>query len=231
MQNLIDVIYRTCLLMRIRGTHLAETFRIFRSSCKMVSTDPTDMPVLAAICFTVKRRSSITICSTRAIMSSDRLVRGRGSFGLFSHDVRPSLNCRTHERTFFTSITPSLHVSLNSWWISMGFMPRKWRNRIITCCSSNVNVAIFGIYNTTVTRRRHKHSTGMTVFPFGLTQPKEQPRFLQQLSRFYLLPFPRKKLADLRTWMHHVLSKCNRIVRNGDGWDMQILWHNTKLYL
>jgi hypothetical protein len=33
----------------IRGTHLAETFRIFRSSCKMVSTDPTDMPALARI--------------------------------------------------------------------------------------------------------------------------------------------------------------------------------------
>ena len=33
-----------------RGTHLAETFRNFRSSCKMVSTDPTDMPALAAIC-------------------------------------------------------------------------------------------------------------------------------------------------------------------------------------
>jgi len=31
----------------------------------------------------------------------------------FSHDVRPSVNCRTHERTFFTSVTPSLHVSLN----------------------------------------------------------------------------------------------------------------------
>ena len=71
------------------------------------------LPVLAAICLTVKRRSSITTCSTRAIMSSDRLVRGRGSCFLFSHDVRPSLNCRTHERTFFTSITPSLHVSLN----------------------------------------------------------------------------------------------------------------------
>jgi len=80
-----------------------------------------------------------------AIMSSDRLVRGRGSIGLFSHDVRPSLNCRTHKRTFFTSITPSLHVSLNCWWISMGFMPREWRNRIITRCSSNVNVAIFSI--------------------------------------------------------------------------------------
>ena len=60
----------------------------------------------------------------------------------FSHDVRPSLSCRTHERIFFRSITPSLHVSLNCWWIPMGFMPRKWRNRITTRCSSNVNVAI-----------------------------------------------------------------------------------------
>jgi len=126
----------------IRGAHLAETFRILRSSCKMLSTDPRDMPALAAICLTVKRRSSITICSTHAIMSSDRLVRGRGSFGLLSHDVRPSLNSRTHERTFFTSITPSLHVSLNSWWILMGFMPRKWKNRIITRCSLDVNIAI-----------------------------------------------------------------------------------------
>ena len=67
---------------------------------------------------------------------------GRGSFGLFSQDVRPSLNCRNHESTFFTSITPSLHVSLNCRWISIDFMPRKWRNRIITRCSSNVNVAI-----------------------------------------------------------------------------------------
>ena len=129
----------------IRGTHLAETFHIFRSSCKMVSTDPTDMPALAAICITVKWRSSITICSTRPIVSSDRLVRGQGSFGLFSHDYRPSLNCHTHARTFFMYITPSLHVSLNCWRISMGFMPRKWRNWIITRCSSNVNVAMFSI--------------------------------------------------------------------------------------
>ena len=107
-----------------------------------VLRSPLDMPVLAAICLTVKRRSSITTCSTRTIMSSDWLVHGRGSFGLFSHDVRPSLNCHTHERTFFTSITLSLHVSLNCRWISIGFMPRKWRNRIITRCSSNVKVAI-----------------------------------------------------------------------------------------
>jgi len=129
--------------VNIHGTNLAETLRIFRSSCKMMFTDPTDMPALAAICFTVKRRSSITICSNRAIMSSDRLVRGRGAFGLFSHDVRPSLKCRTHERIFFKSITLSLQASLNCWRISMGFMPRKWRNRIITSCSSNVNVVSF----------------------------------------------------------------------------------------
>ena len=35
-------------------------------------------------------------------------------------------------------------------------------------------------------------------------QPKEQPRLLQQLSRFYLLPFPRKKLGYLRIWTSHV---------------------------
>ena len=28
-------------------------------------------------------------------------------------EVDTSLNCRTHELTFFTSIKPSLHVSLN----------------------------------------------------------------------------------------------------------------------
>ena len=42
------------------------------------------------------------------------------------------------------------------------------------------------------------------MLPFGFTQPKEQPRLLQQLSLFYLLPFPRKKLGDLRPWTHHV---------------------------
>ena len=52
----------------------------------------------------------------------------------------------------------------------------------------------FSIKNTTATRPRHKHSTGSTVLPLGVAQPKEQPRLLQQPSRFYLLPFPRKKI-------------------------------------
>ena len=72
----------------------------------------------------------------------------------------------------------------------------------------------FSIKNTAATRPRHKHSTGSTVLPLGLAQPKEQPRLLQQLSRFYLLPFPSKKLGYLRTWTPHVMwhldsSSCN----------------------
>ena len=62
----------------------------------------------------------------------------------------------------------------------------------------------FSIKNNTATRPRHKNSTGSTVLPLGLAQPKEQPRFLKQLSRFYLLPFPRKKLGYLTTWTPHV---------------------------
>ena len=61
----------------------------------------------------------------------------------------------------------------------------------------------FSIKNITATPTRHKHSTGSTVLSLGLAQPKEQPRLLQQLSRFYLLPFRRKKLGYLRTWTPH----------------------------
>jgi hypothetical protein len=71
-------------------------------------------------------------------------------------------------------------------------------------CSSNVHVEISSDENSTITRRRHKHSTHRTVLPFDLIQPKEQPRLFQQLSRFYLLLFLRKKLGDLRTWTHHI---------------------------
>jgi hypothetical protein len=37
------------------------------------------------------------------------------------------------------------------------------------------------LQNTTVAQGRHKHSRGRTVLPLGVTQPKEQPRHLQQL--------------------------------------------------
>ena len=70
----------------------------------------------------------------------------------------------------------------------------------------------FSIKNTTETRPRQKHSTGSTMLSLVLAQPKEQPRLLQQLSRFYLLPFPRKKLGYLRTWTPHVFHAISGIM-------------------
>ena len=130
---------------------------------------------------------------------------GRGSFGLFSHDVRPSLNCRTHERTFFTSITPSLHVSPNCRWISIGFMPRKWRNRIITRCSSNVNVAIS--VSKTLLQLDLVTSIQRVVQSCHLALPNLKNSYVSSNNFHVSICFhsPRKKLGDLRTWTPHVL--------------------------
>jgi hypothetical protein len=70
------------------------------------------------------------------------------------------------------------------------------------------------VSKTLVTRWCHKHSTGRTVLPFGLNQPEEQPRLLQQLPRFYLVPFPRKKSGDLRALMHPVLQSYLSFLQN-----------------
>jgi len=135
------------------------------------------------------------------------LVHGRGPFGLFSHDVRPSLNCRTHELTFCTFITPSLHVSLNCWWISMGFMPRKWRNRIITRCSSNVCVAIevsktlLSLDDVTNIQRVRQ---GCNLASSNLKNSHAISNNFHVSTCFHS---PRKKeIGDLRTWIHHVMN-------------------------
>ena len=121
-----------------------------------------------------------------------------------SHDVRPSLNCRTHERTFFPSITPSLHVSLNCRWISIGFMPRKGRNRIITRCSSNVNVAIW--VSKTLLQLDLVTSIERVVQCCHLASPnlKNNHVFSNNFHVSICFHSPRKKLGDLRTWTPHV---------------------------
>ena len=106
-----------------------------------------------------------------------------------SHDVRPSLNCRTHERTFFTSITPSLHVSLNCRWISIGFMLRKWRNQIITRCSSNVNVAI-------------SVSKTLLLYPLPFPEKKiRRPYNLNAPRRFVITAFCGFSVKRFDTWL------------------------------
>jgi hypothetical protein len=45
-------------------------------------------------------------------VSARWVPRGGGPFRFFPHDVQHSVNCLTREQTFFTSITPLLHVCL-----------------------------------------------------------------------------------------------------------------------
>ena len=132
-------------------------------------------------------------------------VRPQGGRG--SHDVRPSLNCRTHECIFCTSITPSLHVSLNCRWISIGFMPRKWRNRIITLYSSNVNVAIS--VSKTLLQLDLVTSIQRVVQCCHLASPNLKNSHIPSNNFHVSICFhsPRKKLWDLRTWTPHVRTK------------------------
>ena len=74
----------------------------------------------------------------------------------------------------------------------------EWRNQIITCCSSNVNVAI------SVSKTLLSLDDVTSIQRVGQCCHYASPNLknshvFSQLSRFYLLPFPRKKLGDLRT--------------------------------
>ena len=116
-----------------------------------------------------------------------------------------------HITAFFELSHPRMHIFHVTAWLTQLSMNFDWFHA--TQLEESVNHALFfeckrrhfSIKNTTATRPRHKHSTGSTVLPLGLAQPKGQPRLLQYLSRFYLLPFPRKKLGYLRTWKPHVM--------------------------
>ena len=122
-------------------------------------------------------------------------VTRRSAFFELSHP-------RTHIFHVHNAITACLtQLSMNFYWFHATQVEESDNHALFFECKRRH----FSIKNTTATRHRHKHSTGSTVLPLGLAQPK-QPRLLQQLSRFYLLPFPRKKLGYLRTWTPHVLK-------------------------
>jgi hypothetical protein len=161
----------------------------------------------------IAANAGISVGSVDTILHEDLKLRkvfarwvwhGGGSFGLFSHDVRPSVNCHTHEHTFFSSFLPSLHVSLNCWWIPMGFMPCKWRNRIITGCSSNVmspfsvSKTLLSLYDVTSIQR-----VGQCCH---LASPNLENShvFYNNFHVSICFHSQEKKLWDLRPWMHHV---------------------------
>ena len=111
-------------------------------------------------------------------------VTRRSAFFELSHP-------RTHIFHFHNAITACLtQLSMNFDWFHATQVEESDNHALFFECKHRH----FSIKNTTATRPRHKHSTGSTVLLLGLAQPKEQPRLLQQLSRFYLLPFPRKRI-------------------------------------
>ena len=117
-------------------------------------------------------------------------------------DLSPWTHHVTRRSAFFELSTPRTHIfhvhnaitacltqlSMNFDWFHAMQVEESDNHTLFFECKRRH----FSIKNTTATRPRHKHSTCSTVLPLGLAQPKEQPRLLQQLSRFYLLPFPRK---------------------------------------
>ena len=98
-------------------------------------------------------------------------------------------NIKSTELNLFTSLAPT-NAQIFILCILLLICPYVFR------CSRHPQGAYTNIIETYSNKivLLHKHSTGRTVLPFGLTQPKEQPRHLQQPARFYLLPFPRKKI-------------------------------------
>lgn len=67
----------------------------------------------------VNRRFLITIFSSSTTMLFDQLVRDRASFCLFSHDIWPSLYCRSHECAFFTTVSDTIIACLTQ--VTMNF--------------------------------------------------------------------------------------------------------------
>ena len=133
-------------------------------------------------------------------------VTRRSAFFELSHP-------RTHIFHVHKTITACLtQLSMNFDWFHATQVEELDNHALFECKRCH-----FSIKNTTATRPRHKHSTGSTVLPLGVAQPKEQPHLLQQLSHFYLLPFPRKKLGYLRTWTLHVLRTQYNSLRKGNA--------------
>ena len=111
-------------------------------------------------------------------------VTRRSAFFELSHP-------RTHIFHVHNAITACLtQLSMNFDWFHVTQLEESDNHALFFECKRRH----FSTKNTTATRPRHTHSTGSTVLPLGLAQPKEQPRLLQQLSCFYLLPFPEKKI-------------------------------------
>jgi len=78
-----------------RGTHLAQSFFISNSSCKIYPTRSFEMPIISEISRIFIRRLSSTISCT-CLMISGVVRFGRPSRGSSSRLIWPSLNSAAH---------------------------------------------------------------------------------------------------------------------------------------
>lgn len=100
-------------------THCEDTFCIFRSSGRLVCTDPMEIPSLAVISLEPNQQLSTIICSTHAIVLWVWLICGCRCFSLLSHNVKitvcSSFNSCIHEHFSHNTITACLNqLMMNS---------------------------------------------------------------------------------------------------------------------
>ena len=81
------------------GIQCAQTLLRPSISCRIVTTDPTDIPVILANCATVIRASSSTIARTTATLSSVVTSTGRPLRGASSNERLPRRNSANHSKT------------------------------------------------------------------------------------------------------------------------------------
>jgi len=118
-----------------RGTNLAHTRFMCRSSVKIASHEPTEIPQSSVISRTVSLLLLRKIVLTLAIISSFLDVDGRPERGSLSTEVLPSLNRRNESNNCVRHIASSPYACCNNWYVSVAGFPILQQNLMKMCCS------------------------------------------------------------------------------------------------
>ena len=103
-----------------RGTNFARTRFMCRSSVKIASHEPTEIPVISR---TVNLLLLRTTVRTLAIISSFLDVDGRPERRSLSTEILPTLNRRNQSSTCVRSITSSPYAYCNNWYGYVAIFP------------------------------------------------------------------------------------------------------------
>ena len=118
-----------------RGTNFAHTRFVRRSSFKIASHEPSEIPQSSAISRTVSLLLLRTIVLPLAIISSFLDVDGRPERGSLSTEVLPSLNRRNQSNTCVRPIASSPYACCNNWYVSFAVFPILKQNLMQMRCS------------------------------------------------------------------------------------------------